>query len=63
MGGYEYGDMTSAIKGFGPSEQNQGPKLIVYAVACALIVPCMVGIGLSQKLSRWPKEEASFKLW
>ena len=55
--------MPSAIKGFGPAEKNQAPNLIFYAAICALIVPCMVGIGLSQKLSRWPNGGVPFFLW
>ncbi|QNI55608.1 hypothetical protein SynBIOSE41_03125 [Synechococcus sp. BIOS-E4-1] len=54
--------MTSAIKDFGRPEEHQTTKLIFYAVVSALIAPCMVGIGLSKKLSRWPKAEAPFKL-
>ncbi len=55
--------MTSAIKGFGPSDKNQAFKLMIYAVVCALASPCMVAIGLPQKLNLWPKQEAPFKLW
>ena len=55
--------MSSAIKGFGPSETNEASKLIIYTLICALAAPCMAGIGLSQKLSRWPEREAPFKLW
>ena len=55
--------MTSAIKGFGPSEKNQTPELIFYVVISSFVVPCMVGVGLSQKLSRWPKGGVPFLLW
>ncbi len=63
MGRYVHSEMTSAIKGFGPSEKKQASNLIFYIVICALIAPCMVGVGLSQKLSRWPEGGLPFFFW
>jgi len=55
--------MPSALQGFERSETTETPKLLLYSVVCGLAAPCMVGIALSQKLSRWPEAEAPFKLW
>ena len=55
--------MTSSLKTFSPSESNEVKNLLLYAIICSLITPCMVGITLSQELNRWPIGEASFKLW
>ena len=55
--------MSSAIQGFGPSACNRGSRLVLLGVVCGLIVPCLAGLALSQKLHRWPLEEANFRLW
>jgi len=55
--------MTSAVRGFGPSEPLKAGRLLLMGAVCGLIVPCMAGLALSQKLHRWPVGEANFRIW
>ena len=55
--------MTNGVEEFCSSDIEEAKKLVLYVVIGSLIVPCMVGIGLSQELSRWPVGEATFKIW
>ena len=55
--------MTSAVRGFGPSGTLRGSRLLLMGAVCGLIVPCMAGLALSQKLRRWPVGEANFRVW
>ena len=55
--------MTNGVIEFCSSDIEETKKLVVYVVIGSLIIPCMVGIALSQELSRWPIGEASFKIW
>jgi len=55
--------MTSAIQGFGPSSCSRGLRLLWMGAVCGLIVPCMAGLALSQKLHHWPVGEANFRIW
>ena len=55
--------MTNGVIEFCSSDIEEAKKLVVYVLIGSLIVPCMVGIALSQELSRWPIGEASLKIW
>ena len=55
--------MTNGDEEFCSSDIKEVKKLILYVVIGNLVVPCMVGIALSQELSRWPVGEATFKIW
>ena len=54
--------MTNGVEEFCSSDIEEVKKLVLYVVIGSLIVPCMVGIALSQELSR-PVGEATFKIW
>lgn len=54
--------MTNGVEDFCSSDIEEVKKLVLYVVIGSL-VPCMVGIALSQELSRWPVGEATFKIW
>ena len=53
----------SSLEGFGPSGTLRGSRLLLMGAVCGLIVPCMAGLALSQKLRRWPVGEANFRIW
>ena len=57
--------MTTAMKGFDHSKVGSMTLsvLLVNLAICSVIVPCLVAIGLSQKLHDWPPEVSTFKLW
>ena len=55
--------MTNGVEEFCSSDIEEVKKLVLYVVIGSLVVPCMVGIALSQELSRWPVGEATFKIW
>ena len=57
--------MTTAMKGFDYSKVGSMTLsvLLVNLVICSVIVPCLIAIGLSQKLHDWPPVASSFKLW
>ena len=55
--------MTNGVEEFCSSDIEEVKKLVLCVVIGSLVVPCMVGIALSQELSRWPVGEATFKIW
>ncbi len=55
--------MTKGVKEFCSSDIEEAKKLVLHVVIGSLVVPCMVGIALSQELSRWPVGEGTFKIW
>jgi hypothetical protein len=57
--------MTSAIKGFHhePKAVNLTPQHLISMAICSMIAPCLIGIGISQKLNQWPLNTAVFKIW
>ena len=57
--------MTSAMKGFDHSRAGAMTMatLLMHIAVCSFIVPCLVAIGLSQKLHDWPPQASTFKLW
>ena len=57
--------MTSAMKGFDHSRAGAMTMatLLMHIAVCSFIVPCLLAIGLSQKLHDWPPQASTFKLW
>lgn len=57
--------MTSAMKGFDHSRAGSTTMatLLMHIAVCSFIVPCLLAIGLSQKLHDWPPQASTFKLW
>ena len=55
--------MTNGVEEFCSSDIEEGKKLVLYVVIGSLVVPSMVGVALSQKLSRSPVGEATVMIW
>ena len=48
--------MSGELK-LGPFSSRRASHLLLMGAVCSVIVPCMAGLALSQKLHRWPVGE------
>ena len=57
--------VTHALKGFDHTKSSwvTFPMMLMHLFAVSMIAPCLVVIGLSQKVHRWPPNTSVFKLW